>query len=46
MRAACASILGKTDTAVREELAGFNLTDRSLNQQAKLSALIFVDSRL
>jgi hypothetical protein len=46
MRAACASVLGETDAAVREELSCLDLIDRRLNQLAKLSALIFVDRRL
>jgi hypothetical protein len=46
VRAACASVLRETNAAVREELSCLDLIDRSLNQLAKLSALIFVDGRL
>src|SRR6516164_6901592 len=46
MRAACASVLRKSNAAVREELPCLDLVDRSLNQLAKLPALLFVDRGL
>src|SRR6516225_9454827 len=46
MRAACASVLRKSNAAVREELPCLDLIDRSLNQLAKLPALLFVDRGL
>src|SRR6516165_2491099 len=46
MRAACASVLRKSNAAVREELSCLDLIDRSLNQLAKLPALVLVDRGL
>src|SRR5271170_1459400 len=46
MRAAHTSVLGKTDSAVRQELPRFNLIYRSLDQLAKLPALLFVNGCL
>src|SRR6516162_5580273 len=46
MRAACASVLRKSNAAVREELPCLDLIDCSLNQLAKLPALLFVDRGL
>src|SRR5215469_16084909 len=46
MGAAHTSVLRKPNTAVREELPCLDLIDRSLNQLAKLPALLFVDRGL
>ena len=46
MRAAHTSVLGESNSAVRKELARFNLISGGLNQLAKLSALLFVDACL
>ena len=46
MRAAHASVLRETDSAVGEEVAGFNLADRSFNELAELVTLVFIDGRL
>ena len=46
MSAAHTSVLRETDSAVGKEVAGFNLTDRGLNELAELSTLIFIDGRL
>ena len=43
MRAAHTAVLRETDSAVRKKVAGFNLTDRGLNELTEFSTLIFVD---
>ena len=45
MRAAYASVLRETDSAVGEEVAGFNLADGGLNELAELSTLVLIDGR-
>src|SRR5580704_7879938 len=46
MGTADASVLWKTDPAVREKMAGFNLLDGCFHQLAKLSTLFFVNGGL
>src|SRR5713226_2380916 len=45
MGAAQAAVLGKADTAVRNELSRFDLADRCLNKAPELLALLFRDRR-
>src|SRR5271168_5437819 len=43
MGAAHTAVLGKSNSAVRKELAGFNLISGGLNQLAKLPALLVIN---
>src|SRR6266496_2015784 len=45
MWAAEAAVLGKADTAVRNELSRFDLADRSLHKAPELLTLLFRDRR-
>src|SRR5713226_3454141 len=45
MWAAHAAVLGKADTAVRNKLSRFDLTDRCLHKAPELLALLFRDRR-
>src|SRR5271170_2029227 len=46
MGAAHTSVLGKSNSAVRKELARFNLIGRCLNELAKLPTLLFINGCL
>jgi len=43
MAAAKATVLGKADATVGDELASFNLADRGFDETAEFPALIFRD---
>ena len=46
MGAAHTAVLGKSNSAVRKELAGFNLISGGLHQLAKFPALLFINDCL